>query len=80
MREFLNEFVTAYFNDILIYSENMQNHRNYVKLVLQRLRKFGLQVDITKCEFHVIFVKYLSLIIIIKEICMNFEKIQIIVK
>ena len=58
----------------------MKKHRDHVKIVLQRLRKFNLQVDITKYEFHVSFVKYLSLIIITKEICMNFEKIQTIVK
>ena len=58
----------------------MQDHRNHVRLVLQRLRKFGLQADITKCEFHVTSVKYLSLIVTTEEICMNSEKIQAIVE
>ena len=34
LREFLDEFATAYLDDILIYSKTMKEHREYVKLVL----------------------------------------------
>ena len=33
----LNEFVIAYLNDILIYSENKKNHKKHVKKVLKKL-------------------------------------------
>ena len=80
LREFLDEFATAYLDDILIYSNSIREHRRHVSLVLQRLREFGLQADITKCEFHVTAVKYLGLIVTTEGICMDPEKIQAIVE
>ena len=46
--DYLDDFCTAYLDDILIYSDNVLEHENHVKLVLQRLRAAGLQVDIKK--------------------------------
>ena len=34
--DYLNEFVIAYLNNILIYSENEENHEKHVKKVLKR--------------------------------------------
>ena len=79
LREHLNKFCIAYLNDILIYSDNELEHKFQVKLVLQKLRKVDLQVNIIKCEFHVSQVSYLELIIIIEEIKMNSIKIVIII-
>ena len=35
--EYLDNFYTAYLDDILIYSENKAKHKEYVKKVLERL-------------------------------------------
>ena len=80
LREYLDEFATAYLDDILIYSESLEEHRDHISLVLQRLREFGLQADIKKCEFHVTAVKYLGLIVTTRGICMDPEKIQAIIE
>lgn len=80
LKEFLDDFATAYLDDILIYSKNMKKHRKHVAQVLQRLREFGLQADITKCEFHVTSVKYLGLIVTTEGICIDPEKIQAIIE
>jgi hypothetical protein len=61
--DYLDDFCTAYLDDILIYSDNVLEHEHHVKLVLQRLREAGLQVDIKKTEFHVTRTKYLGFII-----------------
>ena len=53
LREYLNNFYIMYLNDILIYSDNEAEHKIYVKCVLQKLEEAGLQVNITKCAFHV---------------------------
>ncbi len=63
-------------DDILIYSNSKKKHTQHVRQVLERLRAVGLQVDIEKCEFSVIEIKYLGLIITIHEIKMNSEKIN----
>jgi transposase InsO family protein len=74
----LDKFVSAYLDDILIYSENLEEHQRHVREVLERLRKAGLQVDIEKCEFHVTETKYLGLIIGQDGIRMDPEKIRVI--
>lgn len=52
LMEFLDDFVVAYLNDILIYSENEKDHIEHVRKVLKRLEEVGIQADIDKCEFH----------------------------
>jgi RNase H-like domain found in reverse transcriptase/Reverse transcriptase (RNA-dependent DNA polymerase) len=73
--EYLNEFVTAYIDDILIYSKDLTQHRKHIRIVLQRLREAGLQADINKCEFHTQETKFLGLIVGTKGVRMDPEKI-----
>ena len=61
--EYLDDFCTAYLDDILIYSENELEHEEHVRKVLLRLREAGLQADIRKSEFNVKRTKYLGFII-----------------
>ena len=64
LRDYLDEFCSAYIDDILIYSSgNREQHQEHVRKVLQRLREAGLQIDIDKCEFEVQETKYLGFIL-----------------
>lgn len=64
LRDYLDNFCSAYVDDILIYSEGSKSHhQDLVRKVLQRLRDAGLQIDIDKCEFEVKSTKYLGFII-----------------
>ena len=78
--EYLDDFCTAYLDDILIYSEIEAEHEIHVKRVLQKLREASLQADITKCTFYIKKVPYLELIIITEGVKMNSAKVSIIVK
>jgi len=79
LHEHLNKFFITYLNDILIYLNNELEHEIHVKLILQKLQEADFQMNIIKCKFHITQVSYLELIIIIKEIKINFFKINIIV-
>ena len=48
--EYLDDFATAFIDDILIYSETMEEHIEHVKKVLQRLREAGLQASLGKAQ------------------------------
>lgn len=76
--EHLNVFCTAYIDDILIYSKR-KDHVSCVRKVLQKLIEHGLQADIDKCEFHVEETKFLGLIISIKGMKMDPEKVATII-
>lgn len=52
LREFIDHFVIVYLDDILIYSETLEQHRGHVKLVLQALRDAKLLVNPEKSEFE----------------------------
>ena len=77
--DYLDDFCTAYLDDILIYSENELEHEEHVKKVLRRLQDAGLQVDLKKCEFSVTRTKYLGFIITTKGIEVDPEKVAAIV-
>jgi transposase InsO family protein len=62
-KDILDRFVSAYLDDILIFSNSLGEHRQHVKTVLKRLTIAGLQLDISKCEFEVHETKYLGMII-----------------
>ena len=79
LREYLNDFISVFLDDILMYSESKEKHIEHVTKVLVKLKKVNLFLDIDKCEFFVISIKYLDLIIITEKVRMNFKKIEIIV-
>ena len=76
--DYLDNFVTAFVDDLIIYSKNETEHEKHVKMVLERLRAAGLQASIKKCEFHVTRTKYLGFILTTEGIEVNPEKTQVI--
>ena len=64
LADFLDEFCSAYMDDVLIYSGgSYKDHMRKVRSVVERLGKAGLKIDIDKCEFAAKEVKYLGFII-----------------
>jgi hypothetical protein len=80
LMNYLNEFVIAYLDDIIVYNNNKKEHIQHVKKILQRLRETNIQIDVDKCEFHTTKTKFLEMIINRDDIKMNFEKIKTIVE
>ena len=80
LREYLNVFCIAYLDDILIYSNTLQEHISHVEKILSKLQEVDLYLNIDKCDFHIIRVKYLELIIITDGVKMNQRKIDAIVQ
>jgi hypothetical protein len=62
-REFLDEFLVVYLDDLLIYSNNLKEHKEHVRRVLERLREAGLFLKPSKCQFHVQEVEFLGFIV-----------------
>jgi len=48
----LDVYIVVYMDDILIYSNNLKEHKSYVKEVLRRLRENKLYALLSKCSFH----------------------------
>ncbi len=78
--KYLHQFCQIYLNDIIIYSKILKKHKQHVQLILNRLRKINLQININKCKFHVQKIFFLELLMLIKELKMNSWKIQTVVE
>jgi hypothetical protein len=76
--DYLDDFCTAYLDNILIYSDDPLEHETHVRLVLQKLRDIGLQADIKKYEFNITRTKYLGFIILTNSISIDLEKVSIV--
>ncbi|KAI0991377.1 hypothetical protein K3495_g16810, partial [Podosphaera aphanis] len=51
LRDHLDDFYSAYVDDVLIYTDgDLAEHNKHVNLVLEKLQKAGLGLDIDKCE------------------------------
>jgi hypothetical protein len=80
LMNYLDEFVIAYLNDIVVYSNSKKEHVRHVRKILQRLREIEIQIDVNKCEFHITETKFLSMIVERDDIKINSEKIKTIVE
>ena len=76
LRKYLNVFVIAYLNDILIYFNTKKEHEQHVRKVLKKLKKAELKVKLKKSRFHAQEIKFLEFIIKHNQIRMNSEKIR----
>ena len=52
LRQYLNQFVIIYLNDIIIYLKTLKEHVNYVFKILEYLNIKNLHLKSKKCEFH----------------------------
>ena len=77
--EYLDEFIIAYLNDIIIYSNSKEEHFQYIKQVLQRLVDKKILVAIKKYKFYTIKTKFCGCIIKLKKLSMDLKKIKAIV-
>ena len=56
----IGEICYVYLGDIIIFSEDLEEHEERVKQVFDLLKKNGLQIKIKKCEFIKESIKFLG--------------------
>ena len=76
IQEALDEFASAYLDDIHIYSSSEEEPESHVKWIMERLVDAGLYLKPEKCVFHKTTVRYLGLIISTKGISMHEDKVE----
>ncbi|KAI0997911.1 hypothetical protein K3495_g10281 [Podosphaera aphanis] len=76
LHNYLDKFCSAYLDDILIWSNSIDQHTEHVQQVLTKMRENHFYADLSKCEFHVTEVKFLGMIITTEGIKMDPIKIK----
>lgn len=75
-RDFLDLFVIAYLDDILIFSTSLELHCQHVRPFLGLLRQHGLYAKPEKCDFGQESIHFLGLIISVDGIKMDPSKVS----
>ncbi|XP_062171141.1 uncharacterized mitochondrial protein AtMg00860-like [Alnus glutinosa] len=73
---FLRKFILVFFDDILIYSPNMETHLTHLKTALDLLRQHQLFAKLSKCKFACLEVEYFGHVVSAQRVCVDLEKIQ----
>ena len=72
----LDEFVVVFIDDILVYSENAQDHEKHLRIVFTRLREHQLYAKFSKCQFWLKKVPFLGHILSEDSISVDPSKVQ----
>ncbi len=75
-REWLDDFTVVYIDDILIYSNSLEEHAEHLHKVFQRLRENKFYAKLEKCEFGVMEVGFLGHRITQESLMMDDHKVK----
>ncbi|KAJ0436024.1 putative nucleotidyltransferase, Ribonuclease H [Helianthus annuus] len=75
-RPHLRKFVLVFFDDILVYSRNLDDHLHHLSTVLEVLATNKLFAKLSKCCFGVSKVNYLGHVISSSGVAVDFSKVQ----
>ncbi|KAI6677783.1 hypothetical protein NL676_038579, partial [Syzygium grande] len=77
-KEFLDQFVIVFIDDILVYSKSPEEHEAHLEKVLRTLREHALYAKFNICEFWLNQVAFLGHIISREGISVDPAKIEVI--
>ncbi|GKB93733.1 putative reverse transcriptase domain-containing protein [Tanacetum coccineum] len=75
-KPYLDKFVIVFIDDILIYSNDKKEHEEYLKVILELLKKEKLYANFSKCEFWIPKVQFLGHVIDSRGIHVDPAKIE----
>ena len=76
LRAFIAKFVVVYFDDILIYSKDLNQHVAHLKSVLDVLRTEKLYANLKKCTFCTDKLVFLGFVVSAEGIQVDEEKVR----
>ncbi|WVZ49149.1 hypothetical protein U9M48_000526, partial [Paspalum notatum var. saurae] len=72
----LDKFVVVFIDDILIYSKSEEEHKEHLRIVLNRLREHKLYAKFSKCAFWLKEVSFLGHILSEKGVAVDPSKVK----
>ena len=76
----INYFIVIYLNNILIYFKLREDYYIYIRIIIERLRKYKLYIKLSKYFFNINKIEFLGFIIGFIRVKPNLNKILIIKK
>jgi hypothetical protein len=76
LQDHIDKFLIVYMDDILVYSQTLEEHEEHLRLVFEKLEQNGLKVKFSKCDVYKKQIKYLGHLVSHGEIEPDPEKIE----
>ena len=77
--EYLDKFIIAYLDNIIIYFNSKEEYKKHIKWVLSRLYKENILIVVKKYKFYIKKTDFIGFIIKLKQISIDLKKIEAIV-
>ena len=75
-RQYLDQFVVVFIDDILIYSKSSEEHENHLRIMLNILKNKRLYAKLSKCEFWLQEVRFLGHVISQEGVSVDPSKVE----
>jgi hypothetical protein len=72
----MDKFFMVFIDDILIYSRSMEEHKEHLQILLQRLREHQLYAKFSKCKFLIKEVPFLGHVVSPEGIVVDHTKVK----
>lgn len=79
-RDVLYKFALCYLDDLIIYSKTFEEHIQHLEIIFEIIKKSGLRLNMSKCQFVKMFLEYLGHIVSRDGVSPCPKKIQAIVE
>lgn len=79
-RPFLRKFILVFFDDILVYSKDEEEHISHLEQTLEVLARHQLYANLKKCEFGKPSISYLGRMVSREGVGVDSEKIQVVLE
>src|SRR5947207_13743834 len=76
LRDYIKKFYTIYLNDIIIFSNSIDEHKKYIKLILEVLKEHEIVASQSKSILFIDEIEFLEYKIFSKEIQVNSIKLD----
>ncbi len=59
-KQYIGKFVQVYLDDVIIYLNNLDEHKRHIKAVLKKIREANLKLKPSKCQWFQIELKFVG--------------------
>ena len=80
LREYLNLFIVVYLDNILVFSNTIEEYIQHNKLILQKLREAKVTLKLKKYKFYIQKTRFLGYIITKEGFSIEEEKVRNIIE
>src|SRR6266498_54957 len=60
LRQYIGKFIQVYLDDVIIYSNNLTEHKRHIRAVLEKIKEANLKLKPSKCQWFQIELKFVG--------------------